>query len=270
MKKFSTLLFACFVIMIASVFGPTAAAATVTVSYLNLSPDPVYILTGGTVYWQDGDDLGPYAITGGWGTFYTPGGIQFNVSPGSYAYSAESFYGGGPFDGTVIVVAPTPPAVRISSPTNNAVFTAAATFNFSADANDPAPNNITDVEFWVGTNLVDDVFSAPYATTVTNLAAGTYKLQAIAWNDSLQTGTNSITVTVVNPAPITLTGLGLTSGKFVFSANGLAASKTNVLQSSSNLVNWIPVQTNVPGSASLSFTNPATARSQFFRVMQMN
>jgi hypothetical protein len=270
MKKFAGLLFTYVVGTFVAGFSATSQAATVSVSYLSLSPDPVYVVTGGVVDWQDGDDLGPYAISGGWGTFFTPGGIRFNVPPGSYGYSAESAFGGGPFDGKVIVVAPTPPTVMITSPTNNELYTAPATFTFSADASDPAPNNITDVEFWVGTNMVDDVLSAPYTTTVTNLPAGTYTLQAIALNDSLLSATNSVTITVVSPAPITLTGAGMAAGKFVFSANGLGVGTTNVLQSSSNLVNWVPLQTNIPGSTSLNFTNPVTSRTQFYRVMQMN
>src|SRR5215469_7909728 len=102
MKKVSILLFA-FIFIIVSASPAVSRAATVYVSYLSLSPDPVYVVTGGAVYWEDGDDLGPYAISGGWGTFFTPGGVQFNVPPGSYAYTAESFYGGGAFGGTVIV-----------------------------------------------------------------------------------------------------------------------------------------------------------------------
>jgi hypothetical protein len=271
MKKFYAPLLASLALSLAAAFPSIVKAATVYVSYYQLSPDPVYINVGDVVYWDDGDDLGPYAITGGWGTIYTPSGIQFNVPPGSYGYSAESvLYGGGAWDGTVIVTAPSPPSVSITSPTNNSVFTAPATFTFAADASDPIPNNISDVEFRVGNQIVNDVISAPYATTVTNLAAGTYTLTAIATDNSLLTATNSITITVVNPAPITFTGAGMVGGNFVFYANGLIAGKTNVLQCSSNLISWVPIQTNLAGSTSLVFTNPPSARCQFFRLIQFN
>jgi hypothetical protein len=269
MKLFSGRLLAGLLIFIATAFSLSATAATVVVGYYSLSPDPVSIKTGDVVYWVDGDDLGPYVITVGTLIFGTPDGVQFNA-PGTYHYSADSVYGGGPWSGSVVVTDDAPPTVSITSPTNNSVFMAPAGFAFEADASDPDVNDLSDVEFYVGDTIVDDVYSAPYSTTITNLPAGTYTLTAIAWDYSYETATNSVTITVVNSGPIQLTSPGVVGGNFVFQASGLVAGKTNVLESSSDLVTWLPLQTNVPDATSLSFTNAPASRCQFFRLRQMN
>jgi len=269
MKLFSGRLLTGLLVLIATAFSLPATAATVVVSYYSLSPNPVSIKTGDVVYWVDGDDLGPYVITIGSLIFPTPDGVQFNA-PGTYSYSADSAYGGGPWSGSVVVTDDAPPTVSITSPTNNSVVMAPATFNFEADASDPDVNDISDVEFYIGDTIVDDVFSPPYSTTVTNLPAGTYTLTTIAWDYSYETATNSVTITVVNPGAIQLTSPAVVGGSFVFQASGLIPGKTNVLESSSDLVTWLPLQTNVPDATSLGFTNSPAGRSQFFRLRQVN
>jgi hypothetical protein len=247
------------------------ADADVYVYYWGVSPDPVNITEGEVVWWYDGDYYGPYyiVIEGTGIAFWTPGGVQFNAA-GSYSY-----YDDMGDSGTVNVSPGTPnspPVVTITSPTNNSVFTAPATFAFAADASDPNPGDLWDVEFWVGNVLVDDVYAAPYATTVTNLAAGSYTLKAIAWDYSFATATNSITITVVNPGPITLTASTLAGGNFRFNANGLVSGRSTVLLASTNLASassWIPISTNVATGSTASFTNAVAAGQRYFRIVQL-
>ncbi|HWC60748.1 MAG TPA: Ig-like domain-containing protein [Verrucomicrobiae bacterium] len=270
MKKLSIPTFACLLVIFIFSLRTNAANVYVNVDYYTLSPNPVYIKPGDAVYWLDNDSfLGPFLITGGWGPVMTPYGIQFNVPPGNYDYTAESAWGGGSWGGTVVVVPNSPPSVSITSPTNGAVFTAPASFSFEADATDPNANDVMDVEFWVDKTMVDDVFVYPYATTVTNLASGTYTLKAIAWDYSGATATNSIAVKVVPPAPITLGSCSTSGGKVVFTVNGLATGTTNVLQCSSNLMNWYPMLTNISDGTPFSVTNNSVGSAQFFRVMQL-
>jgi hypothetical protein len=268
-KHFALSLVGSLILLVVS-FAANAADYFVSVDYFSLSPDPVTIKKGDAVYWDDNDSFfGPFLITGDWGTISTGQGIRFNVDPGNYGYSAESVYGGGSWSGTVIVVSNSPPSVSITSPTNGAVFTASAEFSFAADATDPNPDDVMDVEFWIDDALVDDVYAAPYTTTVTNLAPGTYTLKAIVWDYSYATATNKITITVVNPPPITLGNCSFAGGKLTFSANGLAIGTTNILQCSTNLKDWNSVFTNVCDGAPVNFTNQAAGPSQFFRLMQL-
>jgi plastocyanin len=242
----------------------------VDVDYYSLSPSTVYIKTGDAVIWVDNDSpLGPFGITGGWGTFFTPNGLQFNVPPGTYNYTAESGFGGGGWNGSVVVQMNFPPSVTITSPTNGAVFTAPAAFSFEADASDPNGDDIMDVEFWVDNEMVDDVYSAPYVTSITNLPARVHTLTAVVWDKSFTTATNAITVNVVNTGPITMGFAGWTGTLLLFEVNGLTPGKTNILECSSNLLDWVPIRTNVPDGAGFGFTSNPTARAQFYRVKQL-
>jgi hypothetical protein len=252
-----------------------ARAATVWVDYFSLSPATINITAGEVVYWLEADDLfAPFVISGPWGNLLTPGGLQFQA-PGTYNYTAASSWGGGGWPGTVIVspgVPNEPPVVTITSPTNNTVFTAPATFAFAVEASDPNPDDLWDVEFWIDDLMVDDVYDPPYATTVTDLPAGTYTLTAIAWDYSYQTATNSITITVVDSSAMALTVSGVVAGNFEFNATGLTAGKSHVLQTATNLVspaNWVSVSTNVAVGSTASFTNAVVPGSHFFRLLQL-
>jgi hypothetical protein len=249
-----------------------STAATVGVSFFGLSPNPVNIKEGDVVYWYDEDeDFGPYVISGAWGSFATPDGVQFNTT-GTFNYTAQSAFGGGSWGGTVNVTTNSLPIVTIVTPTNTSVLSAPATFSFEAEAYDPDPNDIWDVEFWIDDVMIDDVFDPPYATTVTDLPAGTYTLKAIVWDFSFAKDTNSVTITVGSPGPIALTGAALVSGSFRFNASGLVPGKTHVLQSSTNpasALSWTSVSTNVAASSTASFTNAVAAGRRFFRLVEL-
>jgi plastocyanin len=135
------------------------AQVTVTDDGFSFSPDPVNIVAGESVYWVDdgsGPDGGSYQIssdTSAWSPFLTPNGLYFNQT-GTYGY-----YDDVGDTGTIVVTPNIPPTVTITYPTNNTVLTPPATFNFSADASDTDADGLSDVEFYVGTNLVDDILS---------------------------------------------------------------------------------------------------------------
>ncbi len=243
-------------------------SVTVTDDGVTFSPDPVSIVTGQAVYWVD-DGSGPYTIfsrTSAWSPVTTPGGILFSVA-GTYSYFDDAGD-----QGTIYVTANLPPTVAITNPTNNAAFTAPASFTFSANSSDADADGLSDVMFYVGTNLVDDVFSSPFETAVTNLAAGNYTLTAIAYDNAGAASSNSVSILVQSSGPITLTAWTMTGGHFQFTATGLTSSKTNILQSSTNLMssaNWTPIATNIAGSSSASFTNAISGGHHFFRLLQL-
>jgi hypothetical protein len=71
------------------------------------------------------------------------------------------------------------------------------------------------------------------------------------------------------PTPAVLSQPRMSAGKFLFDAS-VTTNKTTVLEVSTNLIAWLPIQTNVPNTTSLTFTNSAAARAQFFRIRQIN
>ncbi|SRR5258706_11038305 len=240
---------------------------------ISFSQDPVVIVTGQVVFWDDaGVGAGaPIESISGPASFSTAvggDGVQFTIS-GHYFYREDVSF----LEGEIIVSPNTPPAVAITNPTNNATLAAPATFNFTADASDTDADGLSDVEFYVGTNLVDDIFfPGPYMTTVSNLTTGTYMLSAVAFDNVGATTTNTITIHVGSAAPILLSAPQMVAGKFQFSVSGLTIGKTNIVQATTNIAsssNWVALATNVASTNTMSFTNAAVATRNFFRVLQM-
>jgi len=87
------------------------------------------------------------------------------------------------------------PAVSITNPVNNAVFTAPATFTLEASASD-SNGSVTQVEFFNGAAPLGADTTSPYSAVVNELSAGTYTLSAIATDNEGAKSTNSITITV--------------------------------------------------------------------------
>ena len=238
------------------------AQIKVTDDGFSFTPDPVSILVGDVVSWVD-DGTGPYQIvsdTGAWTTFKTPGQVLFTQA-GTFTYHDDA----GDF-GTIQVNLNVPPSVTITNPAANALLSAPASFVFGADASDTDSDGLSDVEFFVGTNMVDDVFLSPFTTTVSNVAAGTYTLTVVAFDNGGATATNSITITV--SGQLALRAPRILAGKFILDASGLIAGKTNVLLTSTNLSAWTPLSTNVASAGTMSFTNTQTS-SGFFRLVQL-
>lgn len=97
-----------------------------------------------------------------------------------------------------------PPTVSLTSPSGGAVFTAPATISIAANASDP-DGTISKVEFFNGSTSVGVDNSAPYTATISNAAAGSYNITAVATDNSGATTTSSaVSVTVnggTNPNP---------------------------------------------------------------------
>jgi len=87
------------------------------------------------------------------------------------------------------------PAVSITSPANNASFSAPASISIQANATD-SDGSIAKVEFFNGGTKLGESTSAPYSFSWANVAAGTYTLTAKA-TDNASGATTSAAVTVV-------------------------------------------------------------------------
>lgn len=96
------------------------------------------------------------------------------------------------------------PTVSITSPANNASFTAAASIGINATAGDNI--SIAKVEFYNGATKLGEDNSAPYTFSWTNVAAGTYTITTRAFdNMSAVAVSSAVTVKVTtgtNPPPV--------------------------------------------------------------------
>lgn len=99
-----------------------------------------------------------------------------------------------------------PPSVSITSPANNAVFTAPASITINANATD-SDGTISKVEFYQGTTLLNTDTVPPYSFAWNNVVAGTYSLTAKATdNNNAVTPSSPINITV-NPGCTPPSGL---------------------------------------------------------------
>jgi hypothetical protein len=94
------------------------------------------------------------------------------------------------------------PAVSLTSPVSTIKYIGPATISISASATD-ADGKIGSVKFYNGSTYLTTVFASPYTYAMTNVAAGTYTITAIATDDKgLATVSAPVTVTVAqNVAP---------------------------------------------------------------------
>lgn len=88
------------------------------------------------------------------------------------------------------------PKVEITSPTEGQVFTAPADITFTANASD-ADDDFVVVDFWHGNTRIGQDVSSPYSYTWQNVPAGTYTIEARAWDRNSSVGTSDyVTFTV--------------------------------------------------------------------------
>ncbi len=239
------------------------------------SPHTVLIGPGETVTWWNMDAYGfdvDVAFDNGF-SFSLPylgggQGVIFPSQTGTYGYH-------GSWGNSGAVVVDLPPSITITNPSDHAVFPAPATLMVGTEVSDTADDYVVDVQFWLGdgdtTNYLADVYSDPFVTTVSDLAAGTYQLIAVAMDSHGMLATNSVAITVGEAVPINidLQAPRISSGQFLFDVAGLAAGKTNVLLTSTNLESWQPVSTNVAAGASMTVTNSVSSVPRFYRLLQL-
>ncbi|WP_202915870.1 DUF4082 domain-containing protein [Pontibacter pamirensis] len=107
------------------------------------------------------------------------------------------------------------PSVAITSPANNATYTAPATIDIAANASD-GDGTVSKVEFYNGTTRLGEDLTSPYSYSWTGVAAGTYSLTARATdNGNAVTTSAAVSVTVTSPPTTgtpTITSVSPTSG----------------------------------------------------------
>ena len=248
----------------------SAGAAVVTnVSIINFafSPQTVTVNVNDEVQWTwDGNRHSSTSTTGLWdsGVFNPPHTFVYQfTSPGTFNYLCTVHL----FTGSVTVQAVNaPPTVSITSPSNNVVLSAPASFSLAASASD-SDGSISNVQFFEGTVSLGTLTSSPYSVAVNNLGAGDYTFSAVATGGDGETATNSVTVHAVTPLPITLSAQQRVSGssfQFSYSAN---VGLQYVVQRSPDLADWTGLLTNMATNNPMSFLDSSASTGlNFYRV----
>ena len=159
--------------------------------------------------------------------------IVTNAAAGSYTLTAQATDNrGGVVTSNAVSITVGPPnalpVVQLTAPAANAAYVAPAIVAMTATATD-ADGTIAKVEFLRNGVVVATVTTAPYATTLTNVAAGTYSLAARATDDrggittsaavSVQVKAPSITIDSPLPNATLPHDIALVRGRIVAPAN---------------------------------------------------
>jgi RHS repeat-associated protein len=144
-------------------------------------------------------------------TAFTAAPYEFNwtnVLPGTYALTARATdeLGLTTTSRTVTVQVTgaqpnVPPTVSLTSPTNNASFTAPAAIPLAAAAAD-SDGTISKVEFFYGSTLIATSTEAPYSVVWTGVPEGTYALTALVTDNlGASIGSSIVNITVARAEP---------------------------------------------------------------------
>jgi Big-like domain-containing protein len=133
-----------------------------------------------------------------------------NVPAGVYSVTAVATddRGGTTTSAAITVIIDIPPTVSLTSPANNAVFTAPASVTIAASAGD-ADGAVGKVEFFLGSPpqvLLGTSTAAPYSFNWTNVPQGSYALTAVATDDrGVATSSAPVVITVNTPPTVSIT-----------------------------------------------------------------
>ena len=165
---------------------------------------------------------------------------------------------------TPAVAAPTP-AVTLTNPVAGTVLAAPAALKLGASAS-VSSGTVTNVQFFANAAPLGAVGIAPFNLTSGALAAGSYSLTAVATAAGISATSPVVNVSVVTPVAVNLSGAKLNSGKLTFNYTA-NAGLSYVIQSSTNLQNWISLVTNVAPANPVPFTNAINSTGAgFYRV----
>jgi plastocyanin len=260
----------CGLAIFAAIWSLPAFGTVANINIVNFafSPNTVSIKVNDSVTWTwVGSPHSTTSDTGLWDSGVLETGATFShkfTSAGSFPFHCNVH----PFmTGTIgVQAASVPPTVAFTSPPNGSVFAAPASFTLTATASD-SDGSITNVQFLQGSTLLGNVTKSPFSVSVHNLAAGTYTFSAVATATGGSRATNALTVSVVTPAPISLSNarqLSPTSFQLSYSATiGLRY----VVQRSADLTQWTDLNTNTASASSITFLDQdANGNPGFYRV----
>ena len=266
MKKCKSVLLTLAVVLgLAGAFhGMRAATVTIDIVGYSFSPSNAVVTVGDTVTWSGLDNM--HNITG-----LTPQDLDQFCGPGPTDTDTESncsqifnTVGTFPYEctihgpccgmmGNIIVVAAAaqPPLVSITSPTAGSIFAAPASFTISASAT-VSNGTVTNVQFFANSNSVGSAQAPPFTVTASNLAAGAYSLAAVA----TAAGCSATFCRRWHHSDVACFRFPIRSGSGqwpVLDYNA-ATGSSYIVQSSTDLMNWIPVSTNVASGATVQFS----------------
>jgi plastocyanin len=246
-----------------------AQQVNVNVDSTGFSPTNVNIVLGMAVQWTAQDQNG-YTITSTNGS-WSPKFLQNKNDSAVVTFSSPSFQAGtygytdghvGGHTGVIFVTTNIPPSLTITNPVNGAFIATGTSFNFGVTASDTDADGLSDVAFYNGANLLQDINPPNPLVVPMNLSiGGVYTLTAIATDYAGAHVTNSVTISVGIPKPAL--GIGTYSNQPAVFFPVVGTNFT--LQMATNLSSptWVTVSNAIPITGVI-ITNPPP--NVFFRL----
>lgn len=135
----------------------------------------------------------------------------------------------------------TPPAVALTSPTENAAFSSPANVTLTATATSPNAA-VSRVEFYTGSKILGTISSYPYSGTWTNVPSGNYRVYARVYDATGASTTSTPVDFTVHPQSSTANFVTVGNPGFQFSLR-IPQAGLYRLEYSTNLVNWTTLGT---------------------------
>jgi hypothetical protein len=168
---------------------------------------------------------------------------------------------------TPAAVSPTP-SVTIGNPSAGAVFAAPANVKLMASAT-VSSGSVTNVAFFANNNPLESVHSPPFTITANNLGAGAYALAAVATSAGVSATSSVVNITVVAPVAILNSPPTVINNQLIFTYSAIPGL-SYVVQNSSNLVDWVPMLTNIAASNPERYSESFNPNgSCYYRVGQL-
>ncbi|HSY19410.1 MAG TPA: Ig-like domain-containing protein [Candidatus Acidoferrales bacterium] len=196
-------------------------------------------------------------------------GVTFYVNiPSDHIYLSLQLTAWGNNDGGSFSYIRSTPAIltstiSLTNPASGAVFAAPASLKLAASV---TGGTVTNVQFFANAASLGSVATAPFSFTSGSLTAGAYALTAVATASGISTTSAVVNVTVVNPVTPNISQPQMAGGQFSlnYTANpGLSY----LVQTSSNLVNWKSLITNIATTSPVPFSvTSAHTGTAYYRV----
>jgi hypothetical protein len=195
-----------------------------------------------------------------------PYAASTSLSPGTHTILATATDDSGATASTSITIqvhAPNlAPTVTLASPQSTQTILSPGRITLEAAATDD-DGTIVKVEFFSDNTLLGEVTASPFNLTLNDLAPGDYHFTAVATDDAGLTATStSIEVKIVLEPKI----LSITASEFYSIKATATAGVSHTLQGSADFKTWIDVESIVPASSEVTFTDRTTEPHRFYRV----
>jgi len=157
----------------------------------------------------------------------------------------------------------TSPTILLTSPANGDVLRQPGTVDIQAIAAD-ADGSVASVAFYADGNRIGEVTNAPYRWSWPLPPSGVHVVYAAAADNSGLIATSPASTFTILPLELTLPARAVVDGRFQLAFQATTGQRYRI-ESSTNLVDWLPVATVTAESGGVEFSEAVAEGLRFYR-----